>query len=577
MTAPRARHPARHPARGDRPSLWLLAPALALFGILGVLPLFGAILLSLTRWNGLGTPAWAGFASWAAVLQDPVTWATLGVTIKVVVGSVVIQAPLSLLIGVYTAPFQRYRALLAALFFLPLVLSSSAVAIMFKNLLDPNFGLISPQGLAFLAGNWLGDPNTALPTVILIIAWHFIPLHALLYQAGVRQIPASLYEAAVVDGAGPGHAVLRDHAAAAAAHDRYLHDADGGRLVELLRPDLRADRRRPGLRDAGLAAAHVPDRVPGHRDGQGERHRDLPGGARADAVAAGDEAVGVQRDGQPAGRALMRRGAGNLPGGAFGLLWLGIVIVPIYWVLATSLRAPGDFFIANQFSPPVPPAFENYARVFEINFVGYLLNSVVVTMGAVALTVAVSFLAAYVIVRNDLAFARGAFSLFLLGLAIPIQAAIIPVFYLISQAGLYDTLLAVILPSAAFAVPITVFILSNFVRDIPRELFEAMQIDGAGHGLILRRLVLPLSGPALITVAIYNALNVWNGFLFPLVLTQSANERTLPLALWSFQDEMTINVPVVMAAVVLTSLPMMTLYILGRRYLVAGLTAGVGK
>ena len=170
--------------------------------MLGVLPLFGAMLLSLTRWNGLGTPAWAGLASWAAVLQDPVTWATLGVTIKVVVGSVLIQAPLSLLLGVYTAPFQRYRALLAALFFLPLVLSSSAVAIMFKNLLDPNFGLISPQGIAFGAGNWLGDPATALPTLILIIAWHFIPLHALLYQAGVRQIPASLYEAAVVDGAG---------------------------------------------------------------------------------------------------------------------------------------------------------------------------------------------------------------------------------------------------------------------------------------------------------------------------------------------------------------------------------------
>ena len=126
-------------------------------------------------------------------------------------------------------------------------------------------------------------------------------------------------------------------------------------------------------------------------------------------------------------------------------------------------------------------------------------------------------------------------------------------------------------------MPITVFILSNFVRDIPRELFEAMEMDGASHGLMLRRLVLPLSGPALMTVAIYNALSVWNGFLFPLVLTQSANERVLPLALWSFQDEMTINVPVVMAAVVLTSLPMMTLYIFGRRYLVAGLTAGVGK
>ena len=195
--------PARRRRAGrDRPSLWLLTPALALFGILGVLPLFGAVLLSFTHWNGLGAPAWAGLESWTSVFHDPVTWQTLWVTIQVVIGSMVIQVPLSLLLGVYTAPFRRYRAVLAVLFFLPLMLSSSAVAIMFKNLLDPNFGLISPQGLAFLAGNWLGDPNTALWTVILIIAWHFVPLHALLYQAGVRQIPASLYEAAVMDGAG---------------------------------------------------------------------------------------------------------------------------------------------------------------------------------------------------------------------------------------------------------------------------------------------------------------------------------------------------------------------------------------
>ncbi len=287
---------------------------------------------------------------------------------------------------------------------------------------------------------------------------------------------------------------------------------------------------------------------------------------------AGREQAGASHAGRQ-----RREGSVNVPGGVLALLWLGLVVVPIYWVLVTSLRAPTDFFIANQFALPLPPVFSNYARVFEVHFGTYLLNSVVVTAGTVLLTLVVSFLAAYVIVRNDMALARGAFSLFLLGLAIPIQAAIIPVFYLISRAGLYDTLPALILPSAAFAVPITVFILCTFMRDIPRELFEAMQIDGAGHWMMLGRLVLPLSGPALTTVAIYNALSVWNGFLFPLVLTQSANERVLPLALWSFQDEMTINVPVVMAAVVLTSVPMMTLYLLGRRHIVAGLTAGAGK
>ena len=288
----------------------------------------------------------------------------------------------------------------------------------------------------------------------------------------------------------------------------------------------------------------------------------------------------ADRDPAAARSAAVRRrleGGPNVPASLAGIVWLGIVVVPLYWVLVTSLRTPGQFFLVNQFALPIPPALGNYVRVFEINFVRYLLNSVIVTGGAVALTLTVSFLAAYVIVRNDMAISRGAFSLFLLGLAIPLQAAIIPVYYLITKAGLYDTLLALVLPSAAFAVPLTVFILSNFMRDIPRELFEAMQVDGASHWLTLRRLILPLSGPALMTVAIYNALNVWNGFLFPLILTQSPNERVLPLALWAFQDEITINVPIVMAAVVLTSIPMMSLYILGRRYIVAGLTAGFGK
>ena len=114
-------------------------------------------------------------------------------------------------------------------------------------------------------------------------------------------------------------------------------------------------------------------------------------------------------------------------------------------------------------------------------------------------------------------------------------------------------------------------------RDIPGELFEAMRVDGAGDWRTLTTLVLPLAKPALTTVAIYNGLNVWNGFIFPLVLTQSPDKRVLPLALWTFQGEFTANIPAVLAAVVLSTLPIVVLYIFGRRQLLAGLTAGVGK
>jgi raffinose/stachyose/melibiose transport system permease protein len=126
-------------------------------------------------------------------------------------------------------------------------------------------------------------------------------------------------------------------------------------------------------------------------------------------------------------------------------------------------------------------------------------------------------------------------------------------------------------------LPITVLILSNFMRDIPAELYESMRVDGASHSRILWRLVFPLMRPPLVTVAIFNAVHIWNGFLFPLILTQSSDQRVLPLSLWTFQGEFTVNVPAVMAAVVLSALPLLIVYAFGRRQLIAGLTAGIGK
>lgn len=267
----------------------------------------------------------------------------------------------------------------------------------------------------------------------------------------------------------------------------------------------------------------------------------------------------------------------NLLGGLGGFLWLLLVLLPVYYVVLTSLRSQSGFYSSNPLLPPEEPTLDSYRLVLENDFLRYLLNSVVVTFGTVAITVSVSLLAAYYVVRGDGRIAGLTYKVFLLGLAIPLQAVIIPVYYLITRARLYDTLLAIILPSAAFAIPLTVVILANFLRDVPGELFESMRMDGAGHWRMLFSLVLPLVRPAVITVAVYDGLTVWNGFLFPLILTQSPDQRVLPLALWSFQGQFQVNIPAILAAVVLSTLPVLALYILGRRQLVSGLTAGFGK
>jgi raffinose/stachyose/melibiose transport system permease protein len=268
----------------------------------------------------------------------------------------------------------------------------------------------------------------------------------------------------------------------------------------------------------------------------------------------------------------------NWFGGTAGWLWLVIVLIPLYWIVVTSFKDQSAYFTQNPFALPTEPTVANYKLVIESDFPRYFLNSVIVTAGTILPAVAISFMAAYAIVRGAGGrFLAGVNGLFLMGLAIPLQATIIPVYLLIIRMHLYDSLLAIILPSIAFSIPLSVLVLTNFIRDVPKELFESMRVDGATEWGMLRTLALPLTRPALVTVSIYNGLGVWNGFLLPLILTQSPDKRTLPLALWTFQGQYSVNVPAVLASVVLTTLPIVILYALGRRQLLSGLTAGFSR
>ncbi|MEU8224324.1 carbohydrate ABC transporter permease [Kribbella sp. NPDC048915] len=268
----------------------------------------------------------------------------------------------------------------------------------------------------------------------------------------------------------------------------------------------------------------------------------------------------------------------NWFGGLAGWIWLGVVLIPLYWIVVTSFKDQSAYFTQNPFALPAEPTMNNYKLVVESDFPRYFLNSVIVAAGTIVPAVAISFMAAYAIIRGaGSKFLAGVNGLFLMGLAIPLQATIIPVYLLIIRMHLYDSLLALILPSIAFSIPLSVLVLTNFIRDVPKELFESMRVDGATEWNMLRSLALPLTRPALVTVGIYNGLGVWNGFLLPLILTQSPDKRTLPLALWTFQGQYSVNVPAVLASVVLTTLPIVILYAVSRKQLLSGLTAGFSR
>jgi raffinose/stachyose/melibiose transport system permease protein/xylobiose transport system permease protein len=276
------------------------------------------------------------------------------------------------------------------------------------------------------------------------------------------------------------------------------------------------------------------------------------------------------------------RGAGllsriNIPAGLASVIWLAVVALPVYYILMTTLRGEDEYLTDGALPLPSGLNFDAYQRAWDLGFGDFMVNSVIVTLVTVVLVLLVALPASYAIVRNTSRPVQSAFSVFLLGLAIPAQAVIIPIYLIITRMQLYDSLTAVILPTAAFSIPLSIVVLTSTLRDIPGELYEAMIVDGAGTRRIFARLVVPLARPGMVTIGIFSGLNAWNGFLFPLVLTQSADQAVLPLSLQKFQNQYGTDFPGLMAAVVLSVLPVLALSVFGRRYLLRGLSAGFGK
>ena len=176
---------------------WAL-PGLVFFVIFAVIPMAGVIYLSFTSWNGLTSPQFTGTANWSRFFHDAAVWQSTWITAALLVGNMLIQAPVSVLLGVWSAGFQRNRAVLSAIFFLPLLFSTAATAVMWRQLLDPNFGVPARIGhLNVFGGQW-----SSITALVLVTSWQYIPFHTLIYQGAARAIPRSLYEAAEIDGAG---------------------------------------------------------------------------------------------------------------------------------------------------------------------------------------------------------------------------------------------------------------------------------------------------------------------------------------------------------------------------------------
>ncbi|WP_094550407.1 carbohydrate ABC transporter permease [Petroclostridium xylanilyticum] len=259
------------------------------------------------------------------------------------------------------------------------------------------------------------------------------------------------------------------------------------------------------------------------------------------------------------------------------VLWLCIAGAPFFFMVQTGFKQQSELLSGPVWALPKVPTLSNYVGVLTGKFFIFFRNSVVVVAGSVILILLVSAMSSYVFSRIKFKLNTAIFGIIIAGMAIPVHVTLIPVYLLTNKLGLYDTLLALIGPYVALNIPMSIFILTEFMRDIPRELEESARIDGCGPKGIFFRIILPLSRPGLVTLAIYNAVFLWNEFIFVLVLTQSTNNRTLPLGIWEYQGQYAANIPMIMALLTLASLPMMIAYLVGQEKLIKGMMAGAIK
>ncbi|WUH95195.1 sugar ABC transporter permease [Streptomyces sp. NBC_00433] len=198
----RRRSVRRSGAAVARPGFAWAAPATLFFLLFAVVPLVLVAVLSFTDWDGLGSPQYAGLDNWKALIHDHVMIQSLWLSVLITVLGVVVQTPLSILLGVWAAGKQRNRAILSAIYFIPLLLSATAISILWRALLDPNFGVPSQAKWLFGDGNLFGHQTSAIGVLVFVGAWQYTPFHTLIYQGATRAIPPVLYQAAEIDGAG---------------------------------------------------------------------------------------------------------------------------------------------------------------------------------------------------------------------------------------------------------------------------------------------------------------------------------------------------------------------------------------
>jgi ABC-type glycerol-3-phosphate transport system permease component len=259
------------------------------------------------------------------------------------------------------------------------------------------------------------------------------------------------------------------------------------------------------------------------------------------------------------------------------VLFALICLVPLLWVVFSSLKNTREIAL-NAFGLPTTLRWDNYVEAWTVGRFGrYFGNSVFLSVPIVIGSVLLSALAGYGLARFRIPGGGLVFYLFLLGLMVPFQSIMIPLFYILRDVGFLGTYWAMIVPSIALGLPFGIFFMRAFFLRLPQELGEAAEIDGAGEWDVFWQVMLPLSLPGVTSLAVFSFMGAWNSFLLPLIYMQKEELRPLIIGLMFFKSRYTQNIPLTMAGATIAMLPIVLVYIVFQRKFIQGMTAGAVK
>jgi ABC-type glycerol-3-phosphate transport system permease component len=262
----------------------------------------------------------------------------------------------------------------------------------------------------------------------------------------------------------------------------------------------------------------------------------------------------------------------------FVLIFFALIcLIPLFWVLASSVKTTAEI-AQNPLGLPMAIKWTNYIEAWTVGRFGkYFLNSVIVSAPIVFGSLLLASLAGYGLARLKFQGSNVVFYAFLIGLMVPFQSVMIPLFYILKDIGFLGTYLAMIVPSIALGLPFGIFFMRAFFAGLPGELADAAEIDGCNEWNVFWRVMLPLAGPAVSTLAVLSFMGAWNSFLLPLIYMQKEALRPLVIGLMFFKDAYARNVPLTMAGATIVMLPIILIYLIFQRKFIQGLTAGALK